>query len=719
MKELLVPAGNMDCLYQAINNGCDAVYVSLKKYGARKFAQNFTNDEIINAINLCHLYNVKIYVTMNTLVKNGEVDDFIDTVRFLHRNGVDAIIMQDFGMICLIREMFPNLDIHASTQFNNSSKETCELLYKLGVKRIVFSRELSLDEIDSIDVPIEKEAFIHGALCISYSGCCLMSSMLGGRSGNRGECAGCCRMPFTLMQDEKVIRKNQYLLSTKELNTSSQIRRLLNSSIYSFKIEGRMKSPLYVGFITNFYRKLIDGKLIRYEEELDKLKTIFNREYTLGRLFDVPDKDLMNIKSPNHIGLKIGRALLKKDKIKLLLNDGEVLHQFDAVRFLKSNKGMIINYLYDKSGNLCNEASGVCYIDNKVDLNGEDILCKTQDSLLEKQFINFDRKIGVKFNVIAKTNKELKVSICDGNNTITEIGSIVLSSINAPVDTTTFEKHLSKLGNSPFIMTDISIDMDNNVFIPIKEINDIRRTLVDKLIHKREKKDFDFEENKPKFDFNEEIIKNDRIVCSVFTEEQLKMCLKYSVDRVYVKDKELYERYKKYDSVFYFMDRCKKNITECLVEKNLCSEIFDFIKKIYGNYSMNVFNIYTAFYLKKFGLRNVPLSVELDYNEIEEFVNLYNMKFGISNFELLCYGKVENMLIKGNVLNIDEDTFNYKLIDFQKRSFDVYFDGNNTHIYNYEEKNIDIFDKKIVKRLDFYREDQSTTENIIRKFLKI
>lgn len=123
--------------------------------------------------------------------------------------------------------------------------------------------------------------------------------------------------------------------------------------------------------------------------------------------------------------------------------------------------------------------------------------------------------------------------------------------------------------------------------------------------------------------------------------------------------------------------------------------------------------------MKKFGLRNVPLSVELDYNEIEEFVNLYNMKFGNSNFELLCYGKVENMLIKGNVLNIDEDTFNYKLIDFQKRSFDVYFDGNNTHIYNYEEKNIDIFDKKIVKRLDFYREDQSTTENIIRKFLKI
>ena len=217
--ELLVPAGDMECLYQAVHNGCDAVYLACKEFGARKFAKNFTNDEIIQAIRFCHLYGVRIYVTMNTLVKDNEVDSFISQVRFLHKNGVDAIIVQDFGMICYLREMFPNLEIHASTQANICSKDICELYYHIGVKRVVFARELSLSEIESIDVPIEKEVFIHGALCISYSGCCLMSSMLGGRSGNRGECAGVCRMPFALEKDGYIIRNNQYLLSTKELNS--------------------------------------------------------------------------------------------------------------------------------------------------------------------------------------------------------------------------------------------------------------------------------------------------------------------------------------------------------------------------------------------------------------------------------------------------------------------------------------------------------------------
>ena len=218
-KELLAPAGNFECLRQAVYNGCDAVYLACKNFGARKFANNFTNEEILDALKFCHLYGVRVYVTMNTLVKDSEVESFLDQVRFLHKNGVDALLVQDFGMICLLREKFPNLEIHASTQANTSSYETCAFYKKIGVKRVVFSRELSIDEIDSIDVNIEKEAFIHGALCISYSGCCLMSSMLGGRSGNRGECAGCCRMKYSLFDDEKRVKSNKYLLSTKELNT--------------------------------------------------------------------------------------------------------------------------------------------------------------------------------------------------------------------------------------------------------------------------------------------------------------------------------------------------------------------------------------------------------------------------------------------------------------------------------------------------------------------
>ena len=187
MHELLIPAGNMSCLYQAVMNKADAVYVGCKEFGARKFADNFTNEEIVEAIKLCHLYGVKIYVTMNTLVKDNEVERFLSQIEFLHKNSVDAVILQDFGMICLVRQMYPMLEIHASTQANIASEEAALLLHELGVKRIVFPREMTLEEVENISVPIEKEIFIHGALCISYSGCCLMSSMLGTRSGNRGE----------------------------------------------------------------------------------------------------------------------------------------------------------------------------------------------------------------------------------------------------------------------------------------------------------------------------------------------------------------------------------------------------------------------------------------------------------------------------------------------------------------------------------------------------
>ena len=184
--ELLVPAGDVESLNQAIANGADAVYVGCKNFGARKFAKNFDNDEIVTAIKLCHLYGVKLYVTMNTLVKENEVEEFLDQVEFLYVNGVDAILMQDFGMICLCLKKFPNLEIHASTQMHNHNNEGITLLKELGIKKVVLDRELSLEEIKKINVDIEKEVFIHGALCNSYSGCCLFSSMNGGRSGNRG-----------------------------------------------------------------------------------------------------------------------------------------------------------------------------------------------------------------------------------------------------------------------------------------------------------------------------------------------------------------------------------------------------------------------------------------------------------------------------------------------------------------------------------------------------
>ena len=708
MKELLSPAGNMDCLRAAVTNGCDAVYISCKNFGARKFANNFDNEEILEAIKYCHLYNVRVYVTMNTLVRDLEVDDFINQARFLYQNGVDALIVQDFGMICLLREKFPNLEIHASTQANNSSYETCKLYYDLGVKRVVFSRELSIDDIDNINIPIEKEAFIHGALCISYSGCCLMSSMLGGRSGNRGECAGSCRQTYSLIENEKILSKDKYLLSTKELNTSGFIDRLKNSSIYSLKIEGRMKSPLYVGFITRFYRKLLDGEKINYNEELDKLKTIFNREFTRGRLFCENDKDIMNIKSPNHIGLKIGKCSLFKDKIKIELDNDKTLTQNDAIRFLNSGKGMVINYLYDKNMKLCNSSNNICYVDNKVNLKENDFVSITQSFNLEKEYnnISFYRKVKVNFHVIAHKGKKLEVTISCNGNSIKYIGSEISKAINSPINEESIIKQLGKLGNTPYILDNIEIEMDNDIFIQIRELNEVRRFLTEELTKKRLSKSVEFVEKEVSFKSFNDDISSSLMTCVVYSEDQLKMCLEEGFSRVYVRNKSLFQKYKSDDRIYCYVERCSYKYNN-IPDKSLVSDYMYFGEKMIGNYTLNVTNIYTAYYLRLLGLKTITLSVELTDEEIFNLLNLFEKKFGTINFEVLKYGRVENMIIKGNILSLNECNYYYHLEDFKGRKFPVFFDGINTIILNHEN-----YDKNnytcMSNRYDFFDENPST-----------
>ncbi len=719
-KELLAPVGDMECLRQAIFNGCDAVYLASKSFGARKFATNFTNEEIVEAIKFSHLYGVKVYVTMNTLVKNNEVEDFLKQAYFLHKNGVDALIVQDFGMICLLREMYPNLEIHASTQANTSSKETCKLFYDLGVKRVVFSRELSIDEIDSIDTLIEKEVFIHGALCISYSGLCLMSSMLGGRSGNRGECTGTCRMPFTLVKNGKILSEKKYLLSTKELNTTTFIKRLLSSSIDSFKIEGRMKSPLYVGFITRFYRKLMDEEAINLFEETNKLKTIFNRDFTEGRLFNAGDKELLNIDSPNHIGLEIGKVIdVNKDKIKIKLQNGYQLNQYDAIRFLKSKSGLVVNFLYDKKMMLTNSSNDICYIDNKINLEKNDIVVKTQDYLLNKEFQNIDQKrINISFEVEAKLGKKLKITISDGIDKFSLEEDAIFKALKTATTKEDIIKKLNKLGDTPFVCNEFLIDLDDNIFIPIKIINEMRRKLVDKLISIRKNKKVEVIKKEVVFTKSmEHNKKNNNISCLVRNKEQLDVCLELNVDRVYVAERKLYDLYKDNEKVYFMTERCSFDITNKLMERSLVSEYFDFSNlDVILNYSLNVTNIYTAYYLNKMNIKSITLSPELNELEIEDFLEKYISKFGFTSFEILGYGRVLNMIIKGNILDINVNSYEYNLIDFKNRKFPVYFDGINTYILNYINNDLSKKINNCCIRLDFFDEDVFTIRNIVKKY---
>lgn len=719
--ELLSPAGNMECLQQAVLNGADAVYLGCKNFGARKFASNFTNEEIIEAIKYCHLYGVKIYVTMNTLVKDCEVDDFLKQVEFLHSNGIDAILIQDFGMLCLIREKYPNLEVHASTQANTSSKETAQLFYNLGVKRVVFSREMTLEEINSIDVPIEKEVFVHGALCICYSGCCLMSSQIGNRSGNRGECAGSCRLPYSLKYNDKIIESNKYLLSTKELNTSKNIQELLNSNIDCFKIEGRMKSPEYVGFITKFYRNLIDNyDKFDIEDANNKLKTIFNRGFTQGHLFKTSIEELMNRKSPNHIGLEIGKVLeVTKDKIKIKLD--KELCQEDGIRFLNSNKGLIVNYLYDKNMKLTNSSHDICYIDNKVGLTEKDIICKTIDSKLNKELRRLpERKVPITIFVTAHIDENLKITIKDDLNEVNVFGEKVSKSINMPLSEARIKEQVTKLGNTPFICNNIELNCSKDIFISIKSLNELRREAINNLIYLRENKKQEVIVKDIEFS-KISLPQESGISASVYNEEQLLACQDMDLSRIYVNDKALYEKYQNNPKIYYKIPRCQRNISTSLKQNVLTPDYFDFTqtKNVIGDYSLNVYNIYTAYYLYKFGIKTITLSVELTPNDIFKFVKEFKSKFNFTpNFEVLSYGLIENMIIKGDILNIPQNNYEYELIDTKNRIFPVYYDGTNTHILNYKcvnSEEIEYLKNICFLRLDFYKESSASIKSIVNK----
>ena len=259
MIELLSPVGNFECLKAAVQNGADSIYLGADTFSARAFASNFSLPDLEKAIQYAKLRGVKTHLTLNTLITDDEIDDAIMVAKKAYEFGIDAIIVQDLGLATLLIKNFPDLPIHASTQMTVHNLNGALELQDLGFKRIVLSRELSINEIAHIckNTSVEIETFIHGALCISYSGQCLFSSMLGGRSGNRGKCAGPCRLPFELLENNTSIDSG-YLLSTKDLCGLDYIPELINAGVTSFKIEGRMKSPFYVATVTKIYRKYID-----------------------------------------------------------------------------------------------------------------------------------------------------------------------------------------------------------------------------------------------------------------------------------------------------------------------------------------------------------------------------------------------------------------------------------------------------------------------------
>ena len=740
-KELLSPAGDFDTLKQAIHNGCDAVYLGGKKFGARKFASNFDNEEMIKAIRYCHLYGVKIYVTVNTIIYEDEIDEVIDYIRFLHQNKVDAVIMQDIGLITLVRKTFPNLEIHASTQLHTHNIDQVKLLEELGVKRVVVAREMSIDEINNLDTNLEIEAFIHGALCVCYSGQCLFSSLLLNRSGNRGECAGICRLPFSLYENDKRVETNgDYLLSPRELNTLEHVKELMESNIISFKIEGRMKSPTTIGFITRLYRMLIDKyhnneELIITDSEKEKLKLLFNRGFTKGYLFNDYGKGLMNIKSPNHIGVEIGEVVeINKDKIKIKLD--KALNQEDGIRFINDDKGMIVNFIYNNKGLLVNKGNvgDIIEVDNKIELKNLGKVVKTisHNLILELEDL-IEKKISINIKADISLKNGFILEITDGKYTVTDSKMIVSKAINNPTNEIRVKEQLEKLGNTPFKVDKTIIKMNNDLFIPIKEINELRRNLVLELIKLREESGPEFIEVENKNEILELPVENKiNLNVLVRNEEQLKVCLEEKVDTIYVTDKKLYDKYKELDNIYLRLERVNPKRLNYENDKLLITETGSLkylnSNSVFTDYYLNVVNSYFINYLVNKNVKRITLSPEMTIEKIEELKSKVN---SLSICEVIIYGKIEVMVMKYCPLNmlINDSKYpcglcrngnKYYLKDRNNEYYPLIHTNEVTHILNYRNREINdlkpYLDLGIKNyRIEFFDEAELEIKKVIKK----
>jgi putative protease len=724
----------MECLKSAVMNGADAVYLGGKKFGARHFATNFDYDEMIEAIKFCHLYGVKIYVTVNTICFENEIEEALQYIEFLYYNHVDALIMQDLGLIKCVREKYPNLEIHASTQAHNHNDYGLQALKELGVKRIVLAREMSLDEINNLKTDIDKEVFIHGALCVSYSGCCLFSSMHGGRSGNRGECVGSCRLPYKLYENDNLVKTNgNFILSTKSLCTIDKLDKLLDSDITSLKIEGRMKSKEYVGYITRLYRNKIDEyyenkKLNVTSDEIKNIKALYNRELTNGYLFYQHGLNLMNIKTSNHIGIYLGTVLnVDRKYIKIKLN--EDLNQGDGIRF-DNDKGLIVNKLYNEKMLLVSKVSknNIAYIDNKIELKTAKSVRKTIDFELHNEINRVkEKKIPVSLECIAKVGNRLELTINDGKNVITKNGNIVEEAKNCKMDYERIKEQIEKLGNTPFKSVNTNIIMDDNIFISIKELNELRRLLSDELIEKR------------MYSSNYEIITNElkpikdnkkdnklSISMLVRNEKQLQTAISNKIDYIFTDDIKLYNKYK--DSNVYLRTKRVFNGEIDYKNENIVASELGAIRKyakdnnVISDYFLNVVNKYTVNYLKNLGVKKVTLSPELPLENIK-------LMSSISDTFFYIYGRVELMITKYCPMNmlINNDNKNcnlcmnnkYTLKDQYNNVYPLKNDKHITHILDSKNFNLldnlrDFINNGITSfRIDLFDENSEEIDNII------
>lgn len=636
--ELLAPAGNFECEVQAINNGANAIYLGGSLFSARAFADNFDVDEVKKAIEYAHLRNVKVYITINTLLNEFEIEKAFEMAKTYYDLNVDAILVQDLGLLSLLRTRLPDLEVHASTQMHIHNIEGVRTCKKLGIKRVVVARESSLDFIqEACKEDIEIETFVHGAICVSYSGECLMSSLTKNRSANKGMCAQCCRLKYELYENDKPVNTDtKYLLSPKDMFLLEDIPALISAGVSSLKIEGRMKSSAYVGYVTRLYREAIDAyyaneKYILTNEKIEKLKVLFNRGFTNTYLKN--DKSILfHNERPNHMGILIGKVI-KTSGLKTFIKLDRDIKQFSGIRVVSANEdaGLILNSIKVKDRLVAKAYKNeVIEVNLKTPVKVNDKVYLTQDNNFEDEVnATASLKMPLSLKIRAFAGKQLEIKA----DSFTYLSEVLLEkAIKRPLSRENIIDSFSSVDLHPYYLSDIEIEMDD-FFIPLKKLNEIRRDFYDSYdeyrlaLFKREANPY--HQNKITSVDNEKLVLN-----------------QYA--------------YMKQDD-YYFSEIV--NLDNCYAEdNNVVADLGGlFLKgnKI-GYYSLNVTNSYAYEFLLSHGFKNVILSLELSSEMIDYLVEGFTKRTGLAIKPfVMVFGKRD-------LMHILRDPFKDYLHDYDK-----------------------------------------------------
>ena len=666
--EILAPAGSMESLVAAINKGADAVYLGGNKFSARAYASNFDNDNMLKAVDYAHSYDVKIYVTLNTILKENEVEEAVRYVGYLYEIGVDALIIQDLGLLKRIKEDFPLMEVHASTQMTIHNGEAAVYFKDKGFHRIVLSREMTLEEIKYIskDLGIETEMFVHGAICVAYSGQCLMSSMIGGRSGNRGRCAQPCRMEYTL-RGEKSGETKGHLLSPKDMCTIEDVEDIVETGVYSLKIEGRMKRAEYVAGVVDNYKKAVNKVLYnkKYDEQAGKrqLLQLFNRSgFTNAYLKKNTGKDMMSFNSPKNSGISLG--VVDKSGDIVIKED---LAVGDGIRY--RDKGFTLSKIVHNGNEVKSAKRGDKVKLYPIDYKKGDELFKSLNKQLfdelEEYLKPYTKKIPLNAVVNFAVDKPVAIKINYKGNDYEVLGEVVQKAEKRPLDQERIKEALKKSGEVAFKIENIEFENFEDGFMRVSDLNNLRRDIIEKITKEvcrsyRRKRPAKGDKSKVSSEKT-----NVEIICSCITKEQVEALIEMKIENIAVdlfsreknsvKKKDLLELAEKYKDINFYVKTSTIVKGEFNKVVNTIEEVSSYIKgiitsnvgiiskfkdKLYiiGDYKLNIVNSQSlAFYQEDV---DVPtLSLELNRGEIKSL-----MKNANGNAAMVVYGKPELMI---------------------------------------------------------------------------